>query len=68
VDNIHSKCEKYKKQWTEHTFETKDFDKYENPKKPSRKVAEAKQKIKNIYNYIEDYDTIIKNFENKNYK
>ncbi len=68
VDNIYSKCDKHKKNWTEHTFETKDFDKYDNPKKPARRVAEAKQKIKNIYNYIEDYDAIIKSFENKGNK
>ena len=62
IENIYNKC-KEKKEWTQHDVDKKEFEKYENKKNPYlKRVAEAKQRIKNINNYIADYQTIIEQY------
>ena len=62
MENIYNKC-KQKKDWTQHDIDQKEFEKYDIKKKPYlRRVAEAKQRIKNINNYISDYKSIIENY------
>lgn len=70
IENIYDKC-KNKKEWTQHEVDKKDFDKFDSKKKPyTRRIAEAKQQIKNINNYIEDYKTILEDYhaEKKKHK
>lgn len=65
IENIYNKCRE-KKEWTQHDIDPKEFEKFDTKRKPYlRRVAEAKQRIKNINNYIADYQTIIELYNEK---
>lgn len=59
IENIYSKC-KEKKEWTQHEIDKKEFT---NKKGYEKRVAQAKQMIKNINYYIADYQTIIDQYK-----
>lgn len=58
IDNIHRKC-KEKKSWTQHEIDTSHKKSDGNKKN----IEEAKEKIKNINSYINDYVSIIDQYK-----
>jgi hypothetical protein len=59
IENIYSKCRE-KKEWTQHEIDKKEFM---HKKGYERRVAQAKQMIKNINYYIADYQTIVEQYK-----
>jgi hypothetical protein len=58
IDNIHRKC-KEKKSWTQHEIDTS----YKKNDGTRKNIEEAKEKIKNINCYINDYVSIIDQYK-----
>ncbi len=58
IDNIHRKC-KEKKTWTQHEIDTS----YKKSEGSRRNIEEAKEKIRNINSYINDYVSIIEQYK-----